>query len=70
MTAKQSGQQRRRKSRKRGHCHWPGLLVLQGVVSEGGKERGLHLFVYFLMATYKLSQTQIKIKCMKTFLTF
>lgn len=37
---------------------------------ECGEEKELHLFVYFFMATHKPSQIQIKMKSMKTFLTF
>lgn len=43
--------------------------VLHVAACGGGKEGGLRLFIYFFMATHKPNQIQIKMKCMKTFLT-
>lgn len=53
----------------KGRSHQSAVL-LHVAACECGEEKELHLFVYFFMATHKPSQIQIKMKSMKTFLTF
>lgn len=48
----------------------PAMFLLRVAACGSGERENCICFVYFFMATHKPSQTQIKMKYMKTFLTF